>query len=91
MWLVLRNKKSCNNILKKFETKVQHHEIRVNDIIKFGRVNFKVSIIKCDKVNKDIQGGYHLLEEKNAKISQTIEDMFNAQTELQRKEREKRK
>ena len=54
MWLVLRNKRSCNNILKKFETKDQYHEVKVNDIIKFGRVNFKVSIIKSDKVNKNI-------------------------------------
>ena len=78
MWLVLRNKRSCNNILKKFETKDQYHEVKVNDIIKFGRVNFKVSIIKSDKVNKNIQGGYHLLEEKNAAITKTIEKMYNA-------------
>ena len=91
MWLVLRNKRSHNNILKKFETKDQYHEVKVNDIIKFGRVNFKVSIIKSDKVNKNIQGGYHLLEEKNAAISKTIESMYNKQTELQTAEREKKK
>ena len=28
--------------------------IRQGDIIKFGRVNFKVSIIKSDKVDKNI-------------------------------------
>ena len=91
MWLVLRNKRSCNNILKKFETKDQYHEVKVNDIIKFGRVNFKVSIIKSDKVNKNIQGGYHLLEEKNAAISKTIEKMYNAQSELAVIEKEKKK
>jgi hypothetical protein len=46
MWLVIRNKKSVNNILRKFETKNCEHQIVVNDIIKFGRVNFKVSVIK---------------------------------------------
>lgn len=54
MWLVLRNKKSVNNVLSKFETKGQTHKIVVNDIIKFGRVNFKVSIIKSDKLKKQI-------------------------------------
>lgn len=51
MWLVIRNKKSCNNILKRFETKDQFHRMKVNDIVKFGRVNFKVSIVKSDKLN----------------------------------------
>jgi len=54
MWTVLRNKKSCNNILKRFETKDQVHYLKVNDIVKFGRVNFKVSIIKSDKLAKDV-------------------------------------
>ena len=68
MWLVLRSKKSCNNILKKFETKDQLHYLKVNDIVKFGRVNFKLSIIKSDKLAKDIQGGYDLLDKKNQEI-----------------------
>ena len=54
MWIVLRNKRSCNNILKKFETKDQVHYLKVNDIVKFGRVNFKVSIIKSDKLAKNV-------------------------------------
>lgn len=54
MWLVIRNKKSVNSFLKKFETKNQFHKLQVNDIIKFGRVNFKVSIIKSDKLNQSI-------------------------------------
>ena len=41
------------------------HYLKVNDIVKFGRVNFKVSIIKSDKLNEKIQGGYHLLDKKN--------------------------
>lgn len=68
MWLVIRNKKSCNNILKRFETKDQFHRMKVNDIVKFGRVNFKVSIVKSDKLNQDVQGGYDLLEKKNIEI-----------------------
>jgi len=52
MWKVLRNKKSVNNILKRFETKGQIHSLIVNDLVKFGRVNFKVSVIKIDKVRK---------------------------------------
>ena len=54
MWLVLRNKKSCNNILRRFETRDQVHYMKCNDIVKFGRVNFKVSIVKSDKLDKDI-------------------------------------
>lgn len=54
MWLVLRSKKSVNSILKKYETKNSYHKLKVNDIIKFGRVNFKLSIIKSDKLNKNI-------------------------------------
>lgn len=51
MWLVLRNKKSCNTILRKFEMKDVSHRMEVNDVIKFGRVNFKVSAIKSNKVS----------------------------------------
>ena len=54
MWHVLRNKKSCNNILKRFETKGQCHYLSVNDIVKFGRVNFKVSAIKSEKLDSKI-------------------------------------
>jgi hypothetical protein len=75
MWMVLRNKKSCNNILKRFETRDQVHYMKVNDIIKFGRVNFKVSIIKSDSLAKDIQGGYNLLDKKNQEIKEQLEKL----------------
>lgn len=75
MWVVLRNKKSVNNILKRFETKDQVHLLKVNDIVKFGRVNFKVSIIKSDKLAKDIQGGYNLLDKKNQEIKEQLEKL----------------
>jgi len=69
MWLVLRNKNSVNNLLGKFITPYnQYHRLKVNDIVKFGRVNFKVSIIKSDKLISSIQGGYDLLEKKNQEI-----------------------
>lgn len=54
MWHVIRNKKSCNNILKRFETVNQLHYLQVNDIVKFGRVNFKVSIIKSTKLADEL-------------------------------------
>jgi len=50
MWLVMRDKRSVNNILRRFETRDSFHLLKVNDIVKFGRVNFKVSIIKSDKL-----------------------------------------
>ena len=75
MWHVIRNKKSCNNILKRFETTNQLHYLQVNDIVKFGRVNFKVSIIKSDKLADEIQGGYHLLEKKNQEIQDQLEKL----------------
>jgi len=54
MWLVMRDKRSVNNILRRFETRDSFHLLKVNDIVKFGRVNFKVSIIKSDKLTEDI-------------------------------------
>lgn len=75
MWIVLRNKRSVNNILKRFETKDQIHYMKVNDIVKFGRVNFKVSIIKSDKLAKEVQGGYDLLDKKNQEIKEQLEKL----------------
>ena len=77
MWHVLRNKKSCNNILKRFETKGQSHYLSVNDIVKFGRVNFKVSAIKSGKLDTKIQGGQHLLEKKNKQIQDQLNKLFD--------------
>lgn len=70
MWRVLRDKKSVNNILRRFETKGSFHRLKVNDIVKFGRVNFKLSIIKSTKLVNHIQGGYDLLEKKNQEIQE---------------------
>jgi hypothetical protein len=49
--------------------------MKVNDIVKFGRVNFKVSIIKSDKLSKDVQGGYDLLNKKNQEIKEQLEKL----------------
>lgn len=48
----------------------------VNDIIKFGRVNFKVAVIKSDKLRKSIQGGYDQLEKKNKEINEHLQKMY---------------
>ena len=76
MWLVLRNKKSVNTVLRKFEVKDVSHKMTVNDVVKFGRVNFKISAIKSNKVAKNVQGGYHLLEEKNKEIADELEKLY---------------
>lgn len=45
MWKVMRDKPSVNKILRRFEQPVSFHKLKVNDVIKFGRVNFKLSIV----------------------------------------------
>ncbi len=54
MWLVLRKSKPTNETLKKFYAETVSHPIKVNDIVKFGRVNFKVSALSFSKLNDDI-------------------------------------
>jgi hypothetical protein len=58
MWLVMRKTKPTNETLKQFYAETQRYPVRVKDIIKFGRVNFKVSALKSSKLDKDIQGSY---------------------------------
>jgi len=43
MWLIIRKKRSINQVLKDFFPDYQQQMVRVRDIIKFGRVNFKIS------------------------------------------------
>jgi hypothetical protein len=65
MWKVLRCKPPQNNVLIKYETtrEMVRHAIEIGDIIKFGRVNFKVCAYRCEgRVRDEVQGGYHLLE-----------------------------
>lgn len=51
MWLIIRKKRSVNEVLKDFFPDYQQQVIRVRDIIKFGRVNFKISALNCDKID----------------------------------------
>lgn len=56
MWLIIRKKRSVNNVLKDFFPDYQQQVIRVRDIIKFGRVNFKISALYCDRIDKMYTG-----------------------------------
>ena len=51
MWLIIIKKRSVNEVLKDFFPDYQQQVIRVRDIIKFGRVNFKISALNCDKID----------------------------------------
>lgn len=51
MWLIIRKKKGVNEVLKDFFPDYQQQVIRVRDIIKFGRVNFKISALYCDRID----------------------------------------
>lgn len=54
MWLVLRKTKPTNETLKEFYAENHSYQIKVKDIIKFGRVNFKVTALSCSKLDSDI-------------------------------------
>jgi hypothetical protein len=56
MWLIVRKKQSVNQVLKDFCPEYQAHSLRVRDIIKFGRVNFKITTLQCDRIKKEFQG-----------------------------------
>lgn len=66
LWKVLRNQYYAkdNELVDFCVSPTQaKHEIRIGDVVKFGRVNFKVCALRCkDKLREDIQGGYYLLE-----------------------------
>ena len=56
MWQVLRKTKPSNQTLKSFFAEPQPLKVKHRDIIKFGRVNFKVTEVKSSRLKKDIQG-----------------------------------
>ena len=56
MWLIIRKKRSVNEVLKDFFPDYQQQVIRVRDIIKFGRVNFKISALNCDRIEQTYTG-----------------------------------
>ena len=56
MWLIIRKKRSINQVLKDFFPDYQQQMVRVRDIIKFGRVNFKISDLQCDRIDPSYNG-----------------------------------
>ncbi|CDW85377.1 fha domain [Stylonychia lemnae] len=56
MWLVLRKTKPQNSTLRNFFTEPTFQYIKLKDIIKFGRVNFKISALHSKQLRPDIQG-----------------------------------
>ena len=54
LWVTLRKTKPFNKILKKFHSETQSYSLKVKDIVKFGRVNFKITALKCKRLNPNI-------------------------------------
>ena len=54
MWLVLRKTKPLNETLKRFYAETFNHPIKIKDIVKFGRVNFKISALSSPKLDNFI-------------------------------------
>lgn len=79
LWKVLRNQEFAKDN-ELFDFAVSHsqarHAMRVGDVVKFGRVNFKVCALRCkNKLREDIQGGYYLLEKKQKNDQEMIEEL----------------
>lgn len=55
-WLVLRKHKSQNQVLRNFHNECTSYNIKVKDIVKFGRVNFRVTALSSKKLKSEIQG-----------------------------------
>ncbi len=53
MWIIVRKKRSINKVLKHFCPEMQTATLRVRDIIKFGRTNFKITTLKCAKLKPE--------------------------------------
>ena len=75
MWLVLRKTKPKNETLKQFYAETSSYPLRIKDIVKFGRVNFKVSALRSSKLDADIQGdfGQAMNEGTNQNVTQINE------------------
>ena len=71
MWLIVRKKRSINQVLKHFCPELQTATLRVRDIVKFGRVNFKITTLKCDRIKKEYQGSCYT---QNMQTMHTEED-----------------
>lgn len=73
MWLVLRKTKPINNTLQHFYSESQAQEIKLKDIIKFGRVNFKISALKSSQLSIEANNDPKILQSEN----QNMNTQFN--------------
>jgi hypothetical protein len=74
MWLIVRKKASINHVLRDFCPEYQIHSLRVRDIIKFGRVNFKITTLNCDRIDKIYNGScYSKMKQSNITQKHTKE------------------
>ena len=62
MWLVMRKTKPTNETLKQFYADTTSYPLKVKDIVKFGRVNFKLSALSSSKLDSDIQATYEQMK-----------------------------
>ena len=83
MWLVLRKTRPTNETLKKFFADMSSQPIRVKDIVKFGRVNFKVSALFYSKLNDDLQQTYEQVT-SNALQSNVTQQNLLTQNDINR-------
>mmetsp|Transcript_18780 Transcript_18780/g.28913 ORF Transcript_18780/g.28913 Transcript_18780/m.28913 type:complete len:166 (+) Transcript_18780:726-1223(+) len=84
MWKVMRSKPALNNYLKMYSTEkvTDRHALQVGNVIKFGRVNFKVCALRCEgRLPEDVQGGYYLLQKKNQEVISQMEKIQQLKTE----------
>lgn len=72
MWLVLRKTKPTNETLKHFFAETMSYPIRIKEIIKFGRVNFKVSALRSSKLDPEIQGSYGQPSQLDSSTNQNV-------------------
>ena len=56
LWLVLRKKEAINDTLRHFFAQYQTFNLKVKDIVKFGRVNFRIAALHSKRLNPDIIG-----------------------------------
>ena len=76
MWLIIRKKKGVNEVLKDFFPDYQQQVIRVRDIIKFGRVNFKISALYSDKIDPMYTGSCYKPPKINNQDSDVLSDDY---------------
>ena len=71
MWLIIRKKRSKNEILRYFCPERQSQALRVRDLVKFGRVNFKITTLKSKRIDPEYCGSCYVempLESPNKNV-----------------------